>query len=614
VTIEDAELLRRYTADQSEAAFAELVRRHVNLVYSAAVRLLNGDTHRAQDVTQQVFAEVARQAKRLSRHPALAGWLYTTTRLMALRSMRSEQRRRAREQEANGMNEILQGPVSQPDWEHLGPVLDEAMHELGERDRLAVLLRYFQNRSLKDVGTALGLNENAARMRVERALEKLRVQFARKGVTSTTTALALTLAGHAVTAAPPAFVATLTSASLASAAAGTGTTLTLLKLMALTKTQFGIGALIITGAVISLIVQHRSRIELGEQNRSLQQQVAQLESDYQALSDRLADTKSGPKLRLPAPRVRTSAATAEPDQLRPTNLYGRLKDYNAKLTMNQVAAYLDTNHRSAASLLAAYRSTGDSALLEEAMHKFPDDPQVAFEAMHRKDIDSEQRRQWLDTMKRSDPENALPNYLSALDYFKSGQTDQAVQELIAASGKGRFEDYTLERIQNDEEAYLAAGFSVAEAKMIPAQQLLLPQLAQLKELSGHVVDLARSYREAGDGASAEAALQLLASLGHRYSTAQPSEAEVSQLVGIAVERIALSEMDPASPYGTSGQTVEHRLNQLAEQRQTLRDLNQQLEPLLPMMTDQDWISYKDRWRAFGEESALRWVIRKYGQR
>jgi RNA polymerase sigma factor (sigma-70 family) len=614
VTIEDAELLRRYTADHSEAAFAELVRRHVNLVYSAAVRLLNGDTHRAQDVTQQVFAEVARQAKRLSRHPALAGWLYTTTRLMALHSMRSEQRRRAREQEANGMNEILQGPVSGPDWERLGPVLDEAMHELAERDRLGVLLRYFQNRSLKDVGTALGLNENAARMRVERALEKLRVLFARKGVMSTTSALALTLAGHAVTAAPPAFVATLTSASLATAAAGTGTTLTLLKVMALTKTQFGIGALIITGAVISLIVQHRSRIELGEQNRLLQQQVAQLQSEHQALSDRLADGKSVPRPRLPAPRVRTSAATEAAEQSRATNLYGRLKDYNAKLSLSQVAAYLDANQRSAASLLAAYRSTGDPALLEEAMQRFPDDPQVAFEAMHRKDLEPEQRRQWLDTLKRSDPENALPNYLSALDYFKSGQTDQAVQELIAASGKGRFEDYTLERTQNDEEAYLAAGFSVAEAKMIPAQQLLLPQLAQLKELSAHVVDLARSYREAGDGASADAALQLLASLGQRYSTARPSEAEISQLVGIAVERIALSEMDPASPYGTRGQTVEHRLNQLAEQRQTLRDLNQQLEPLLPMMTDQDWVSYKDRWRAFGEESALRWVIRKYGHR
>src|ERR1700757_3208636 len=109
---EDAELLHRYAADHSEAAFAELVQRHVNLVYSVALRLVNGDTHRAEDVTQQVFTEVARQAKRLVRHPALAGWLYTTTRQIAFRSLRTDQRRKAREQETNVMNEILRESAS----------------------------------------------------------------------------------------------------------------------------------------------------------------------------------------------------------------------------------------------------------------------------------------------------------------------------------------------------------------------------------------------------------------------------------------------------------------------------------------------------------------------
>src|SRR5438132_697099 len=104
---EDAHLLRRYAAQHSEEAFAELVRRQVNLVYSAALRLVNGDVHRAQDVTQQVFTELARRADRLSRHPALAGWLYTTTRLMARRVIRSEERRKLREQEATTMNELL---------------------------------------------------------------------------------------------------------------------------------------------------------------------------------------------------------------------------------------------------------------------------------------------------------------------------------------------------------------------------------------------------------------------------------------------------------------------------------------------------------------------------
>src|SRR5690349_6842421 len=120
----------------------------------------------------------------------------------------------------------------------------------------------------------------------------------------------------------------------------------------------------------------------------------------------------------------------------------------------------------------------------------------------------------------------------------------------------------------------------------------------MKELSGYLVDLSKSYSAAGDPTSAQAALQLPANLGQLYSNVSAGEAEISQLVGMAVERIALGNMDPGSPYGTSGQTVQDRINQLAEQRSTLDALNQQLETLLPMMSDQDWISYKDRWRLF----------------
>ena len=127
---EDVELLGRYATEHSEAAFAELTQRHVDLVYSAALRLVNGDVHSAQDVTQQVFTEVARQAKALARHPALVGWLYTTARQMALRANRTEQRRKAREQEANTMNELLQDDSPPADWTRLRPVLEDAMHEL----------------------------------------------------------------------------------------------------------------------------------------------------------------------------------------------------------------------------------------------------------------------------------------------------------------------------------------------------------------------------------------------------------------------------------------------------------------------------------------------------
>ena len=129
-----------------------------------------------------------------------------------------------------------------------------------------------------------------------------------------------------------------------------------------------------------------------------------------------------------------------------------------------------------------------------------------------------------------------------------------------------------------------------------------------------MIDLANSYLQAGDQASAQAALQMVANLGQRYGDTVVGETEISRLVGIAVERNALKAMDPNSPYGESGQTVKDRLDYLAQQSAQLKSIAQQTEALQPMMSDQDWISYKDRWRVFGEEAAGKWLINKYGQK
>jgi RNA polymerase sigma factor (sigma-70 family) len=168
---DDAALLRRYVDDRREEAFAELVRRHVDQVYATALRRTGGDTHRAEDVAQQVFMELARHGRRLSDHPALGAWLYTSTRNAAINLMVAEQRRRHREQEACVMNELKATSAPDLDWERLRPVLDQAMDQLGEADRTAVFLRFFGKRSFGDVGRALCLTEDAARKRVERALD-----------------------------------------------------------------------------------------------------------------------------------------------------------------------------------------------------------------------------------------------------------------------------------------------------------------------------------------------------------------------------------------------------------------------------------------------------------
>src|SRR5262245_28215829 len=183
--ITDAELLRHYAHERSENAFTELVLRHIDLVYSAALREARGDASTAEDITQAVFLELARKASKLAGHPALAGWLYSCVRRMTANARRAEDRRHRREQEAQTMNDLLSPNSSESDWRHVQPVLDDAMHELGETDRTAVVLRFFEERSLKEIGLALGLNENAARMRVDRALEKLQALLAKRGITST---------------------------------------------------------------------------------------------------------------------------------------------------------------------------------------------------------------------------------------------------------------------------------------------------------------------------------------------------------------------------------------------------------------------------------------------
>ena len=284
-----------------------------------------------------------------------------------------------------------------------------------------------------------------------------------------------------------------------------------------------------------------------------------------------------------------------------------------RLTAEQAARYVDENHRNADSLLAAYRTSGDTALLHEAMAKYPDNPQVAFEAILNKDTPPEERRQWAEAFKKAAPENALANYFAAAELFKAGQTDRAVQELAAAAGKSACLDYTLDRVQADEEAYRSAGYSDIDTSMASTWGLLLPQLMELKKLSGSMVDLSAAYQKAGDNPSAQAALDMALQLGGRFdgtsgTTGLPL---VTQLVGIAIQQKALSAMDPESPFGDG--TVQQRIDQLAQFRQQVSDLVKQTEPLRPQMTPQDWINYNSRTRMFGEANAIQWLITKYGQ-
>ena len=241
----DAEFLRRYAEEGDEAAFAELVRRHVDLVYGAALRRTGGDAHAASDVAQQVFTTLARQAVKLSRHTVLSAWLHTATRNAALNLMISAQRRKHREREALVLEAAATVGETSLDWDKLRPVLDAAIDELPEPDRAAVVLRFLEHKPFAAIGAILRVSEDAARMRTERALDKLRSALVRRGITSTAAALAAVVGAQPLASAPAGLAAALAARSLAGAGASVGLGATLISFM---------NAKLITGAAVTALV------------------------------------------------------------------------------------------------------------------------------------------------------------------------------------------------------------------------------------------------------------------------------------------------------------------------------------------------------------------------
>jgi RNA polymerase sigma factor (sigma-70 family) len=323
----DTGLLRQYVEQRSEAAFSELVREHLNLVYSAAWRETNGDTALAEDLAQEVFTELAGKAPKLLRHPSLAGWLYTTVRHLAANVRRSNQRRRQREATANLMNELDSDESPEAVWQQVRPVLDDALHEMKESDRIAIVLRFLENRSLREVGEALGLQENAARMRVDRALEKLRGLLARRGITSTGAGLAGALAVGVILPAPSAFAATVASTALASSVVAGSTTLSFVQIMTLSKVQISVASvLVIAGIAVPAWQQTRLQAARSEA-AALQTQVAEVST----LREEVGRLRAVEADRAELERLRQYQAEVQPELVRLRGMAGAARRANAEV-------------------------------------------------------------------------------------------------------------------------------------------------------------------------------------------------------------------------------------------------------------------------------------------
>jgi len=219
---DNSQLLRAYAESADHPAFEELVRRQTDLVYSAALRQVGGDAHLAADVTQQVFLALAQNAPALVGHSQLSAWLYTTTRFLAAKVIRTNARRQRREQKEYAMQEISRAALPEPNWEEIRPVIDTAMHELSASDRSAILARYFEAHTIAEMAASARVTEAALRKRLERALNRLQGRLVRRGITSSVAALGAALTTHGVVAAPAGLAGAAAALSTAGGAVGGG--------------------------------------------------------------------------------------------------------------------------------------------------------------------------------------------------------------------------------------------------------------------------------------------------------------------------------------------------------------------------------------------------------
>jgi len=281
----DAQLLRDYAEAKSQDAFTELVRRHLDLVYSAALRQVRSP-QLAEEISQSVFADLARAADKLKPDTVLTAWLYQIARRTAIDVIRRESRRQARERLAVEMAAMN----TATDWNHIAPLLEDAMEALEETDRAAILLRYFENKSLREVGQSLGTSDDAAQKRVSRAVERLREFFAKRGVTVGASGLVLVLSANAVQAAPAGLAITISTAALAGTAITASTVLAATtKTIAMTTLQKTLVAATVVVLTSAGIYEARQAAQLHDQVQTLQQRQAPMAQETRQLQNSFAN-------------------------------------------------------------------------------------------------------------------------------------------------------------------------------------------------------------------------------------------------------------------------------------------------------------------------------------
>jgi hypothetical protein len=281
------------------------------------------------------------------------------------------------------------------------------------------------------------------------------------------------------------------------------------------------------------------------------------------------------------------------------------------LPPEKIEEYLRLHHRDAASLLAAFHSEplGVVSYLHEAATNFPNDPRVQWTVLAQNAF-PEERRKWLDAFKNSSPSNSLANYLSAQDYLKNGQTEAAVKELLAATGKSQFKDFSMDTILDGESLAQFSGSSDFESHVFSMAAMsgdLMPELSRLKDVANGIKGVQQQYLGSSDPASAQTLAAAGVGLANHLMTGDSGKFLINQLVGIASETIVLQSLDQNTSYDfLGGQTPAQRLANLKQQKVSISQLSKSEPNVISLPPDQ-MANYWERVKIYGEVEALRWL-------
>jgi hypothetical protein len=318
--------------------------------------------------------------------------------------------------------------------------------------------------------------------------------------------------------------------------------------------------------------------------------------------------KSEPQYSYQPPRPKISAQAQSPAE-EETNILDQLK-----IPRDKAEAWLAKHHRNAASLLAVFRAQGDTNYLNEAATNFPNDPQVALTILAH-DAFPQDRRKWLDLFKASSPSNSLANYFSAEDYFQNGKPEEAMQELLAASGKAQFDNHGMETQLDAEEMYLDSGKSPMEAATFALSAMAgdnLPELADLKRLDNGIADLMKQKIAAGDPDSALSLAQMGMNLANQLNSGDGGKYAINHLVGISTEAIILNALDQNTAYDfLDSRTPGQVLRQLKQEKSDYRQQMANFQAAYPDLSAAELNNYYRRAQIYGEIEAQKWVIQQH---